>query len=107
VNIQFNKGVLELCVLSTLSQKDYSGYQLFKVITKSVKIPEGSFYPLLNRLTKEGYLDTYYIATEDSESRKFYKLTPSGLEAKAALLDKWQSLTDRINELLVGDRANE
>src|SRR5690625_7671130 len=59
MNIQFKKGVLEICVLALLDKQDRYGYELVQKISNQISISEGSVYPLLRRLTKEGYFTTY------------------------------------------------
>ncbi|MEB4818188.1 PadR family transcriptional regulator [Bacillus thuringiensis] len=57
MNVQFKKGVLELCVLVLLDKQDCYGYELVQKISEQIDISGGSIYPLLRRLTKEGYLN--------------------------------------------------
>ncbi|MFV5772620.1 PadR family transcriptional regulator, partial [Pediococcus acidilactici] len=59
LNVQFKKGVLDLCVLVLLDKQDRYGYELVQKISEQIDISEGSIYPLLRRLTKEGYSTTY------------------------------------------------
>ena len=49
MNIQFKKGVLELCVLSLLTKQNRYGYELVNEISKNIEISEGTIYPLLRR----------------------------------------------------------
>ena len=57
MNAQFKKGVLELCVLATLDKKDCYGYEMVYEISKNISISEGTIYPLLKRLKKDGSSD--------------------------------------------------
>ena len=57
MNAQFKKGVLELCVLSQLSQGDKYGYQLTEAISKQMSVAAGTLYLVLRRLNEENYLD--------------------------------------------------
>jgi len=50
MNIQFRKGVLELCTLALLAKKNRYGYELVNEISKNISISEGTIYPLLRRL---------------------------------------------------------
>lgn len=100
MNIQFKKGVLELCVLSLLSRDDYYGYELVKKISNNVRISEGTIYPLLRRLTKENYFETYLKESSDGPPRKYYTLTKKGLEAKEQLSDEWYDFVSRVNSLI-------
>ncbi|MCT4597074.1 MAG: PadR family transcriptional regulator [Vallitalea sp.] len=103
MNIQFKKGVLELCVLSLLARDDYYGYELVKKISNNVRISEGTIYPLLRRLTKENYFETYLKESSEGPPRKYYKLTKKGLEAKEELSNEWYDFVSRVNSLIEED----
>ncbi|GKX31860.1 transcriptional regulator [Vallitalea longa] len=100
MNIQFKKGVLELCVLSLLSRDDYYGYELVKKISNNVRISEGTIYPLLRRLTKENYFETYLKESTEGPPRKYYTLTKKGYEAKDQLNNEWYDFVSRVNSLI-------
>ena len=65
MNIQFKKGVLELCVLAILFKKDHYGYELVNKISKNIKISDGTIYPLLRRLKNEGFFTTYLEESQE------------------------------------------
>lgn len=107
MNIQFKKGVLELCVLSILSKKDCYGYELVSDISQNIKISEGTIYPLLRRLTKEGYFETYLAESNEGPPRKYYRLTTKGDEAKVELQNEWQRFVAGVNHLIEGEAEND
>ena len=78
MNIQFKKGVLDLCVLSLLSRKDRYGYELVNEISKRIDLSEGTIYPLLKRLRDEGLVSTYLEESQEGPPRKYYRLTDGG-----------------------------
>lgn len=100
MNVQFKKGVLELCVLVLLDQEDRYGYELVQKISGQIEISEGSVYPLLRRLTKEGYFTTYLKESTEGPSRKYYKLTELGREYLHKLLKEWKAFTKGVNALI-------
>lgn len=100
VNVQFKKGVLELCVLVLLDKQDRYGYELVQKISDQISISEGSVYPLLRRLTKEGYFTTYLKESTEGPSRKYYKLTDSGRTYLHELLEEWKEFTKGVNQLI-------
>ena len=55
MNSQYKKGILELCVLSLIEQEDLYGYEIVQRISPRIEVTESTIYPLLRRLTKEGY----------------------------------------------------
>ena len=103
MNIQFKKGVLELCVLSLLDRKDFYGYELVEKISKFINISEGTIYPLLRRFRTEGYVTTYLEESQEGPPRKYYKLTERGKEVFADLELEWASFIDGVNNILRGD----
>lgn len=102
MNTQLKKGVLDLCVLQLLKEKDRYGYELVALISASIKISEGTIYPLLRRLKNEGYLNTYLEESTEGPPRKYYELTPKGEETRAALLADWYAFTDGVSRILGG-----
>jgi len=100
VNVQFKKGVLELCVLALLDKKDCYGYELVQAISHQIEISEGSVYPLLRRLTKEEYFTTYLQESTEGPSRKYYQLTEKGKKYLQDLLVEWNEFTNGVNELI-------
>ena len=59
MDVQFKKGVLELVVLISVTQKDMYGYVLISEFSEIIDVNEGTIYPLLKRLTNEKYFETY------------------------------------------------
>ncbi|MBS4179078.1 PadR family transcriptional regulator [Lederbergia citrea] len=100
MNVQFKKGVLELCVLALLDKKDRYGYELVQKISDQIAISEGSVYPLLRRLTKEEYFTTYLQESSEGPSRKYYKLTDRGREYLHELIHEWQEFSNGVNQLI-------
>jgi PadR family transcriptional regulator PadR len=100
MNIQLKKGVLELCVLSMLTNKDCYGYELVNEISKNIMIAEGTIYPLLKRLKDEGYLTTYLEESQEGPSRKYYKLTNLGVTTKNELVNEWLSLVEGVSNII-------
>lgn len=100
VNIQFKKGVLNLCVLVLLDKQDRYGYELVQKISDQISISEGSVYPLLRRLTKEGYFTTYLQESTEGPPRKYYKLTELGRTYLHEQLNEWKSFTNGVNNLI-------
>lgn len=100
MNVQFKKGVLELCVLVLLDRKDQYGYELVQQISDKIEISEGAIYPLLRRLTKEELTTTYLQESTEGPPRKYYKLTTTGEEYLHELLTEWHVFTAGVNKLI-------
>ena len=107
MNIQFKKGVLELCVLSLLTKQNRYGYELVNEISKNIEISEGTIYPLLRRLKNEDYVTTYLEESKEGAPRKYYKLTETGKEINDLLKKDWEEFVEKVNHLLEGGDINE
>lgn len=104
MNIQFKKGVLELCVLSMLHQRDCYGYELVEEISKNIDMSEGTIYPLLKRLKDEGYFTTYLQESQEGPPRKYYKITDEGVKIKEELVVEWRSFVNGVNNIIYGGK---
>ena len=107
MNVQFKKGVLELCVLVLLDKQDCYGYELVQKISKQITISEGTVYPLLRRLTKEGYFTTYLKESLEGPPRKYYQLTNDGRSFLQTLLNDWREFSNGVNQLIKEGGNNE
>ncbi|MBB6453813.1 PadR family transcriptional regulator PadR [Salirhabdus euzebyi] len=107
MNVQFKKGVLELCVLVLISSRDQYGYELAQNISKRINVAEGSLYPLLRRLTKEDYCTTYLAESTEGPSRKYYTLTNKGEEYMNELIRDWKEFSKGVSELIEEATENE
>lgn len=102
MNTQLKKGVLELCVLSVLSKKDCYGYELINEISKHISISDGTVYPILRRLTKEGYFTTYLQESMEGPPRKYYRITSIGYNYKENLEREWLEFQNAVNNIIIG-----
>ena len=106
MNIQFKKGVLELCVLSILSRKDCYGYELVNEISQNISISEGTIYPLLRRLMNEGMFTTYLKESSEGPPRKYYTLTETGRNEQKALAEEWKRFNKGVKSIIEGDELS-
>lgn len=107
MNVQLKKGVIELCVLAMLDSKDCYGYELVNEISKNIEISDGTIYPILRRLTQEGYFTTYLQESQEGPPRKYYQLTELGRKVKEELTKEWYTFIDGVNNILKGVVPNE
>jgi PadR family transcriptional regulator PadR len=98
---QARRGTLELCVLTLISQKPYYGYQLVTHLSRWEKLaaPEGTLYPLLRRLDKDGYIVGQWQESGSGPPRKYYSLTETGEGMLFAMSSEWTGLTHEIEQL--------
>ncbi len=87
--VQMRKGVLDLCILSALLNGEKYGYALVKtlVAVPGVGVAEGSIYPLLSRLKKQGLVTTRLEESSEGPARKYYSLTETGRAEAGRMAD--------------------
>ena len=100
MNPQFNKGVIEMCVLSLVSKRDFYGYELVETISKRIEISEGTIYPILRRLTIENFFETYLQESSEGPPRKYYRMTALGKRETESLVKDWKTFTTDVNAIL-------
>lgn len=100
MNTQFKKGVLELIVLLSLTNKDMYGYELVSEVSKIVDVNEGTIYPLLKRLTNEKYCETYLKESTEGPPRKYYRLTVAGLNQKDEALKDYKQFSKMVQNFI-------
>lgn len=104
MNPQFNKGVVEMCVLALVSKKDFYGYELVEKISTTIEISEGTIYPILRRLTIEKYFETYLVESNEGPPRKYYRMTELGKTQTKALLKEWEKFVSDVDSILYGEK---
>lgn len=96
---ELRRGCLSLSVMACLKEPQY-GYSLVQALAdKGMEIDQGTLYPLLRRLEKQGLLDSSWELAE-TRPRRYYTLSSSGREVLAELKKEWKALSDVTNALL-------
>lgn len=100
-NAQMRKGVLELCVLSVISDKEVYTSNILEALKKAeLLVVEGTVYPLLTRLKNDGLLSYRWEESTSGPPRKYYNLTDAGREVLDSLKSNWMQLSDSVNSLI-------
>ncbi|MGB5168248.1 MAG: PadR family transcriptional regulator [Acidimicrobiia bacterium] len=88
---QWLKGVLDLCVLARLMDGEAYGYELAKGLEAAGlgEIKGGTLYPLLNRLERDGLVETMWRDSRQGPDRKYYQITNLGESALGEAGDAW------------------
>ena len=96
---QLRKGILELAILGCLSKGRHYGYSLVRTISGDTEIDltEGTIYPILGRLAKEGLVQTEWVESSQGPPRKYYTLTPKGEEACRLLEQEFRRLSTIVD----------
>jgi len=98
---QMRKGVLELCILSILSQGDaYPTEIIEKLKETKLVVVEGTLYPLLTRLKNTGLLTYRWEESTSGPPRKYYKLTEIGEQYLKEVKASWFELVEIVNKTI-------
>jgi DNA-binding PadR family transcriptional regulator len=99
LTLELRRGVIILAVLSQLTDEQY-GYSLIKRLAeKGFEIDQGTLYPLLRRLEKNGLLQSQWNV-EGSRPRRYYVVSSTGKKVLPVLKDEWETLVQVMNELI-------
>ena len=80
VTTQFKKGIIEICILKVISQRDMYGFEVIEKLSDLLDINENTIYPILRRLTQQNLFTTYMKDSVLGPPRKYYQITAQGLE---------------------------
>ena len=95
---QMRKGVLELCILSIIAEKEaYPSDIIQKLKGSDLIVVEGTLYPLLTRLKNAGILNYNWKESTSGPPRKYYNLTESGEEFLHGLMNTWNQLVKAVS----------
>lgn len=99
---QLRKGVLELCILNLLKAEGLYGYAIVKRLTEypGLVISEGTVYPLLSRLRKEGLIQSTLEESASGPARRVYVLTRLGQRQLDGMNQAWNVIASMVDRLV-------
>jgi len=92
--------LLDALVLSIAAKEDTYGYKITQEIREAIEMSESTLYPVLRRLLKNGYLESYdreYMG----RNRRYYKVTESGSVRIADYRNEWTLYRDKIEKIIL------
>ena len=105
MDIQMKRGLLDVCVLTALKSEESYGYQIIKDVKPYVEISESTLYPILRRL-EGAELISVRTAEHNGRLRKYYRITPAGLERIEAFKEEWREIM-LIYKFVTKEEENE
>lgn len=99
---QMLKGILEGCLLGIIEKGETYGYEMIEKLDSYgfQMVSEGSIYPVLMRMQKEGFVQSTMKKSPSGPKRKYYTLTPSGKEEYKQFKERWDMLYKSVNRLV-------
>src|SRR5437773_12149663 len=94
------KGLLEFLILKIVSSdKVYVADMLARLRDTEFATQEGTLYPLLSKMRRDGLVDYEWQESDAGPPRKYYELTAKGKSQLAELNDYWKSINATIGQL--------
>lgn len=99
---QLRRGVVEFCVLALLRGSQQYGFELVRSLSQvdGLVTSEGTIYPLLARLRRDGLVTTFWQESESGPPRRYYQLTDAGRAALADFTRDWTRFRHGVDTLL-------
>jgi PadR family transcriptional regulator PadR len=99
-------GTLDALILKTLSWGPRHGYAVVRWLREtskdSIEVEEGSLYPALYRLEREGLIEAEWGTSELGRKARFYKLTPRGRRQLRAEVERFSKFVAAVEPILLG-----
>ncbi len=98
------KGSTGTMILQLLSEQDMYGYMIIQEIEERsnavFRMSEGSLYPILHAMEKDGLLEAYRKVSEIGKERKYYRITDKGRLQLSLKLEEWKLFSDSVSQVL-------
>jgi PadR family transcriptional regulator PadR len=101
---QLLKGILDMCLLALIAEEPSYGYEMVdKLQRRGLElVSEGSIYPLLSRLQRQGLIEGYFVESTGGPPRKYYRIAGAGRRQLGEWATEWRKLSRGVEEVLNG-----
>lgn len=103
-NLELLQGTLDMLVLRTLLAGPEHGWGISQRIQQTsadvLRVNQGSLYPALLRLEREGWIDSEWGTSDNNRRAKFYRLTRAGRKRLDRETENWARLSDAVARVL-------
>ncbi|WP_314172103.1 PadR family transcriptional regulator [Streptomyces winkii] len=106
---QLRRGILQFCVLALLRDGEKYAFEVVRELSDAhgFMTSEGTIYPLLARLRKEGWVSTAWQESDSGPPRRYYTLTSTGRHALAEFAEEWMPFKTAVDKLLGSEESHE
>jgi PadR family transcriptional regulator, regulatory protein PadR len=106
---QIRKGWLELAILASLWEERLYGLDILRRLQthSDLLLAEGTIYPILGRLKRDGWIDSKWVEPEAGHPRKYYWLTAAGRRRAVAMARYASTFLASIDALIAPLLAKE
>lgn len=102
---ELRRGVLEHCVLAVVRDDETYGFEIVRTMARNggLVTSEGTIYPLLSRLRRDGLVATTWRQSEAGPPRRYYRLTDEGRRALETFTAEWRTFAAAVDALLISE----
>ncbi len=106
---ELRRGVLEFCVLALVRTDETYAFDIVRVLggAGGLVTSEGTIYPLLARLRRDGLVTTSWRESVSGPPRRYYRISEAGRRALDGFIVDWRRFTDAVDTLLVGSNGGD
>jgi len=99
---QMRRGTLQYCVLALLADEERYGFDLVRALAEvdGMVTSEGTIYPLLSRLRRDGLVETNWQESPSGPPRRYYRLTETGRDSLEGFLREWGRFRDAVDHFV-------
>jgi PadR family transcriptional regulator PadR len=99
---QLLRGVLDACLLAVIAEEPAYGYEMTaRLVERGLDVvSEGSIYPAVGRLERQGLVESFRVDGNGGPPRKYYRPTRDGRQALAAWRAEWVETRDSVDSVL-------
>ena len=100
--VELRRGVLEYCVMALVRDEESYGFDIVRALSAAGNLltSEGTIYPLLGRLRRDGLVTTTWRESASGPPRRYYRLTSAGRRSLDAFAGDWRRFTAAVDALL-------
>ena len=100
--VELRRGVLEFCVMALVRDEESYGFDIVRALSAAGNLltSEGTIYPLLGRLRRDGLVTTTWRESVSGPPRRYYRLTADGRRSLDAFTGDWRRFTAAVDALL-------
>ncbi len=104
---QFRKGLVELCVMAVLEDREAYGYQIVEHLglLAGLEVTESTVYPVLARLARDRLVTTRSAPSPSGPPRRYYRLSEAGRTRLREMAAHWHAIQQSVNQLIQGAHA--
>ena len=98
------RGTLDMLILKVLSMEPMHGWGISERIQSisrdELQVNQGSLYTSLHKLTREGWIRSFWKVTENNRRARYYQLTRSGEKQLGQEAENWERLAKAVESIM-------